>query len=254
MGHTGISYATKGWPVVIGCSRASPGCDNCWSARLASTRLAHIPRYSGLAKDRRWTGEVRLQHDLLDEPTRWSKPQRVFVCQTADLFHEKVPDGFIEMVFRVMGDCPRHLFLVLTKRVKRMALLAANLPVLHNVLLGATMENQRAADERMMDLDGIAQRGWRTWISMEPLLERTLVECCLPGAEWVVAGGETGRKARLCDLDWLRLVRDECSELGAKFYLKQIGGDLGGTALDGKRYLEVPPVRPSVYSNNRKRA
>ena len=121
MGNTAIEWATKGWPVVVGCSPASPGCLHCYAARLASGRLAHLPRYADLAKDGRWTGEVRFNPKALDEPLHWRKPQpRVFVAQMGDLFHKAVSDEQIAAVFGVMAACPSHTFLVLTKRAERM--------------------------------------------------------------------------------------------------------------------------------------
>ena len=47
--------------------------------------------------------------------------QKIFVNSMSDLFHEKVPDDFIEKVWEVMGECPQHHFQILTKRPDRMA-------------------------------------------------------------------------------------------------------------------------------------
>jgi protein gp37 len=108
------------WNPVVGCRPVSPGCNACWASRLASTRLAHLPQYAGLAKDGRWTGEVRFLSERLAEPLRKRKPCGIFVCDMGDLFHESVTDEQIAAAFGVMGACPWHRFYVLTKRARRM--------------------------------------------------------------------------------------------------------------------------------------
>lgn len=119
------------WSVVTGCSPVSPGCRNCYAARMAATRLKHHPRYEGLAYIAApglpcWTGEVRLNHDVLDryprreQPLRWKKPRQIFVASMGDLFHENVPFRFVDKVMAVMALCPQHTFQLLTKRPVRM--------------------------------------------------------------------------------------------------------------------------------------
>ncbi len=125
MARSAIPYVDKGWPVVTGCSHSHIGCLHCYAARLAATRLKHLPQYKGLATREagkyRWTGEMRLNSDILDKPLHWKKPQKVFVAQTSDLFHKDVPFDYIDKVFGVMALCPQHTFLVFTKRPWRMA-------------------------------------------------------------------------------------------------------------------------------------
>lgn len=67
-----------------------------------------------------WNGQVRLNHDWLLQPLQWKKPRRIFVCAHGDLFHENVPDAWIDQVFAVMALAPQHTFQVLTKRSGRM--------------------------------------------------------------------------------------------------------------------------------------
>ncbi len=113
------------WNAMTGCSHAgSPGCDNCYAARLAATRLKHHPNYKGLAVMRnghpQWTGEVRFNPKELEKPLRWKKPRRIFVVSMGDLFHEDVPSEFIDQVFATMMYGFQHTFLILTKRPDRM--------------------------------------------------------------------------------------------------------------------------------------
>ena len=122
------------WNPAIGCTPVSSGCRSCYASRLASTRLAHLPQYAGLATESRicgpstngnaqsvfrWTGEVRFFPEKLAEPLLHRKPAGIFVCDMSDLFNESVTNEQIAAVFGVMAACPRHRFYVLTKRAKR---------------------------------------------------------------------------------------------------------------------------------------
>lgn len=115
MGETNISWTDYVWNPVTGCTKISPGCQNCYAARMAK-RLAG--RYGYPAAE---PFQVTLHPDRLDEPFRWKKPRRVFVPSMGDLFHANVPLEYIDRVFAVMAWAWRHTFLVLTKRPERMA-------------------------------------------------------------------------------------------------------------------------------------
>lgn len=121
---THIEWTDATWNPITGCSVVSPGCTNCYAMKLAGTRLRDHPSRKGLTRDSRagpvWTGEVRFNADWLDQPLRWARPRRIFVCAHADLFHEAVPDEWIDQIFAVMALAPQHQFQVLTKRSKRM--------------------------------------------------------------------------------------------------------------------------------------
>lgn len=111
------------WNPVIGCSPASPGCDNCYAARNARVRGANpvTPQYAGLVgADGKWTGETRFVQEQLLKPLSWRKGKRIFVCSMGDLFHPSVPFEWVDKVFAVMALCPQHTFVILTKRPERM--------------------------------------------------------------------------------------------------------------------------------------
>jgi len=180
-----IEWAEKSWNPIVGCTPVSEGCRNCYAAREASGRLKHHPRYKGLAKDGKWTGEVRLNKDQVELPLRWKKPRRIFVCSHGDLFHAKVPASWIVHVFEIMAAARQHTFLVLTKRPENVLkwlawaddYLGGDSPYsvtmevhghLPNIIWGTTAENQRRADERiplLLQIPGAAH-----FVSAEPLL------------------------------------------------------------------------------------
>jgi protein gp37 len=126
---TKIEWAEETWNPVVGCSKVSEGCRNCYAIRDAR-RLAGNPNakiravYDGLTVIEggrpNWSGEVRLVWERLEIPLRRKKPTRWFVNSMSDLFHEKLPDEAIDRVFAVMALCPQHTFQVLTKRPERM--------------------------------------------------------------------------------------------------------------------------------------
>ena len=122
---SGIEWTDATWEPVTGCTLVSDGCRNCYAAALAAGRMQHHPSMAGLARRNAagvaaFTGEVRFNEAWLTQPLRWRKPVTIFVCSRGDLFHEAVPDAWIDRVFAVMALAPQHFFRVLTKRPERM--------------------------------------------------------------------------------------------------------------------------------------
>lgn len=232
---------------VTGCSPVSEGCLNCYAARNAATRLKKHPMYKGLAayKDGRghWTGEIRMNPTELDNPLRWRKPRRIFVCPAGDLFHEGVPKEFIYKVFaKIYWDYGMlHQFLFLTKRSKRMHDVIWDLNsewasdkygfednagelVFQNCWLGFTAENQARFDERWAHVKQIPAA--IVWVSHEPALGRIdYPEDFLARGRsaWVVTGGESGPRARPMHPDIPRHDRDQCAAAGVPYFFKQWG-------------------------------
>lgn len=119
-----IEWTDATWQPITGCSIVSPGCRECYAMKLAGTRLRHHSSRAGLTVDSKagpvWTGEVRFNAEWLMQPLQWKRPRRIFVCAHGDLFHEGVPDEWIDQVFAVMALARQHTFQVLTKRADRM--------------------------------------------------------------------------------------------------------------------------------------
>lgn len=133
---TKIEWTEKTWNPIVGCSIVSPGCTNCYAMKMAG-RLERIdaeerasgrkgmPHYAGTTKASKagpvWTGKMaRAPGHILTEPLRRKKPATYFVNSMSDLFHEDVPDAWIDEIFAVMALSPQHTFQVLTKRSARM--------------------------------------------------------------------------------------------------------------------------------------
>ncbi len=252
---TKIEWTEVTWNPIVGCSLASPGCTNCYAMRFAGTRLGHVPKYDGLTQTAKlgpvWTGKLAFDEKALLAPLGWKRPRMVFVNSMGDLFHDGVPDAWIDRVFAVMALCPQHTFQVLTKRSGRMRdycqlrfetewgseMLCEAIEDLDqfnsdaggdhdaplpNVWLGVSVEDQQRAHERIPDLD--ATPAAVRWISAEPLIGP--VDLMMPGVgkpDWVVAGGESGPGARPMHPDWARSLRDQCAAADVPFFFKQWG-------------------------------
>lgn len=119
-----IEWCDASWNPIRGCSRVSEGCRHCYAERVAARFSGLGQPYEGLAvmtpSGARWTGEVRLVEEHLEDPLRWKRPRRIFVNSMSDLFHESVPDEWIDRICAVMALAPQHIFQVLTKRPERM--------------------------------------------------------------------------------------------------------------------------------------
>ena len=206
-----IEWCDSTWNPVRGCSLVSAGCTNCYAMRQARRSSGPGGAYEGLTKMTShgpvWTGKIRTVPELLDQPLRWRRPRRIFVNSMSDLFHEDIPDDFIDRVFAVMALAIKHKFQVLTKRPKRMRdyisggtidshgvrrcyrrdsiivdtiasdQLNERLPghglegapwPFPNVWLGVSVEDQETADERIPLL--LQTPAAVRWISAEPLL------------------------------------------------------------------------------------
>lgn len=242
MGKTHIEWTrsadgTPGysWNPVTGCTKISPGCKHCYAERLARRLKAmNNPRYrNGFA--------LTLQSDLLDLPFRWRRPRLVFVNSMSDLFHEAVPDEYIERVFAVMRRASWHTFQILTKRSRRLAKMASQLQWAPNIWQGVSVENARYV-WRVADLQKVPAAV--RFLSVEPLLG-PIPNLPLKGIRWVIVGGESGGSRRPMAVEWTREIRDQCVAAGVPFFFKQWGGrtpKAGGRVLDGRTWDEMPIV------------
>ncbi|WP_305910499.1 phage Gp37/Gp68 family protein (plasmid) [Methylomarinum sp. Ch1-1] len=188
--NTKIEWSDATWNPATGCSKVSEACRNCYALRDWVRMAAN---QNSVYYDRQFT-DVMCHPERLDQPIRWQKPRMIFVNSMSDLFHEAVPDEFIDQVFAVMAIANQHVFQILTKRPLRMReyltkraaggryIWQAGQQIkmsrgrskpetswpLPNVWLGVSIENQQAADERIPLL--LSTPAAVRWISAEPLL------------------------------------------------------------------------------------
>jgi protein gp37 len=287
-------YKPASWNPTTGCTKVSPGCAHCYAEGIAS-------RFWG---ERKFT-DVQMHPERLEIPLHWKRQRVVFVDSMSDLFHEDVPDEFVDKVFAVMGRSQHCIFILLTKRPARMLeyfrseelyrrILIQSYKIdgptrdeamgsgisdpvrfpWHHLWLGVTVENQRAADERIPLL--LQTPAAVRWVSVEPMLEEidlttlrdgswwdkegaNLYDALLgyaywssgdtglhgPSLDWVVAGCESGPHARPFDEDWARNLRDQCVTANVPFFLKQsysprIGKIIKMPWLDLRQWMQYP--------------
>jgi protein gp37 len=300
-----IEWTNATWNPVTGCTKVSEGCRNCYAMTFAERFRGTPGHYFENGFD------ITPRHDKLDQPLRWQRPRKIFVNSMSDLFHPEVPFDFIDQVFAVMALAPQHTFQILTKRPERMleyfavdekrwdkladiapymeahgwispedaaniAPPGSTLPKwpswpLPNVWLGVSVENQKAADERIPLL--LQTPAAVRFLSMEPLLGPVDLKNIEHGflnfdvvngsfggpddssqwtgsdkIDWVIVGGESGRNARPMHPDWVRDIRDQCQASGVAFFFKQHGEwaqvhDLRDNepAIKGKKWFTFDP-------------
>ncbi|WP_198469015.1 DUF5131 family protein [Acetomicrobium sp. S15 = DSM 107314] len=192
------------------------------------------------------------REDILDQPLKWNKPGKILVCSMGDLFHEDVPDQWLEAVFSVMHsiECRRHTFMLLTKRPERMKRIVERLEAetdtfnraFPNVWLGVTIENQRTADDRIPILLDI--RAAVRFVYCEPLFEEIDIFEWLnprqypakdgyggdhaPGwitnfrtIDWVMCGNEPSHDTGQVHPDRVSSLIGQCQKAGVPFHFKQ---------------------------------
>jgi protein gp37 len=228
-----IEWTDATWNPVTGCTKVSAGCKNCYALRMAK-------RLHAMGQDRyRNEFGVTLQYDLLEQPSKWRTPRRIFVNSMSDLFHEDVSLDFIKRVFAQMDSAHWHIFQILTKRSDRLRELAEQLPWPKNVWMGVSVENSKYVS-RIRDL--LCVPASVRFLSVEPLIG-PLTRYPLSGIDWVIVGGESGPRCRQMDPNWVRTIRDRCISQKVPFFFKQWGGTRkkkSGRSLDGHTWDEFP--------------
>jgi len=260
-----IEWTQETWNPILGCSKISAGCKNCYAINQAYRNQAiankliadginagRLSYYQGLTeKDNYldWTGKLVFVPEALEIPLKRKKPTMYFVNSMSDLFHENVPDYWIDQIFAVMAIAKHHTFQILTKRPQRMKEYLSkpyhiniaryidqflgdkfahenyDLPA-PNIWLGTTCENQKAVAERLPIL--LQTPALVRFLSCEPLLEDIYLALNKfdHKPNWIIVGGESGNNARPCHLDWIRSTVKQCRTSNVPIFVKQLGSNV----------------------------
>jgi len=217
-----IEWTEQTWNPTTGCTKISPGCKYCYAETMAKRlQFMGVPGYDN-------GFQLSLMEDRLEQPLCRRKPTIYFVNSMFDLFHEAIPDGFLDRVFAVIEETPHHTFQILTKRSGRMHSYFSVHRVPDNVWLGVSVEDRQYGIPRIDDLRAVDSTV--RFISAEPLLDG-LGEINLMGIHWVIVGGESGPQARPMKAEWVENIHHQCKCSGTAFFFKQ----WGGWGADGKR-------------------
>ena len=245
MNKTGISWTDLTWNPVSGCSKVSPGCQNCYAE----------------AWSHRWhrSFEVTLHPDKIKEVKKIPTGSKVFVNSMSDLFHPQVPTEFINRVFEAIRSRPDVIFQVLTKRPEEIHLRMGHLVnIPDNVWLGVSVE-MRMYIGRIYEL---VATGWKygeygghhgiKFVSFEPLLgdigsvnfDFKLTE----PISWIIIGGESGPRYRPMEIEWARNLVRQAKDQHVSVFMKQLGGIRPGGELEDfpedLRIREFPKEAP----------
>ena len=264
---------------MTGCTKISPGCDNCYAEAMAK---------------RMWGGraftDIRIHPERLDQVRKFTpiteadgslRPRLVFVNSMSDIFHEEVPDDFRDKVFDAIEDNPLTVFQCLTKRAHvlrqyiRARFKGRHVP--DNIWLGPSVEDNRVKGRlRIMRALKDEVGDFTAFVSVEPIIG-PCDALDFPRIDWVLTGGESGWHARPMQLEWLRQAHHGARAAGATIHFKQFGqprnnplviermkdggisaklafgevcvaglekepGEKGGATLDGEVLHEKPPA------------
>lgn len=273
-----IQWTDVTWSPIVGCDRVSAGCDHCYAATVHNRRYlawkrGTFPTAPAQYHQPFWGagGGVQLMPERLDAPRHWRKPRRVFVNSVSDLFHPDVPGEFINQVWNTMFNVKRHTYQILTKRPERLLEWTQRKAAYTHwpiediwpswIWLGVSVENQRAADERIPLL--LQTPAAVRFLSCEPLIgpvslsryigafnENVTEEFeeahgwrydawsggfigsprrgSIPydprcGLDWCIVGGESGAHARPMDLSWAESLVEQCRDAEVAVFVKQLG-------------------------------
>lgn len=199
---TNIEWADATWNPTFGCTKVSAGCAHCYAETW--TKEKSLGDFSN----------VITKPSALNYPYKEKEPTVYFVNSMSDLFHEDVPTEFILKVFRVMRETPWHTYLILTKRPERLVELDNELIWAPNIWMGVSVENDKVYDR----IDLLRQcSSFNKWLSIEPLLG-SVKDIDLEDIDWVVVGGESGRKARPMKKEWVEEILSACREKLIPFF------------------------------------
>lgn len=248
--NTKIEWCDATWNPITGCEPVSDGCANCYAYRM--TNRFPATHKDGVSFDRAVFHEERLAI-----PLHWRKPRKIFVCSMGDMFYREVPSDWRCDVWGIMERCPQHTFMILTKRPANID--SKQRPVLNNVWIGVTAENQKQANNRIPDL--ISAEAALRFVSIEPMLgpvdlmkvafpsgcyenvlrsevSDTAKKCGIPklnGIDWVICGGETGSNARPCYAEWIMSLSEQCLVNNVPFFFKKGGNRFDGFPVEDSR-------------------
>jgi len=241
MKKTKIEWTEETWNPTTGCTKVSSGCKNCYAEVMANRLKAMgTPGYEN-------GFDFSLLPERLDQPLKKKKPTKYFVNSMSDLFHEQMPEEYLNKIIDVIKITPQHIYQILTKRENRMYDYFLDKDIPSNIWLGVSVENKADGLPRINKLRNL--KASIKFLSVEPLLE-DLDYMDLEGIDWVIVGGESGVKARPMKEEWVLNIKKQCQDQNTAFFFKQWGAwgvdgvkrskKVNGRLLAGKTFEEYP--------------
>jgi len=238
-----IEWTEKTWNPSAGCTKISSGCKNCYAETMAI-------RLQTMAVEGYENGfNFNTVPSRLNDPFKRKKPTVYFVNSMSDIFHEDMPEDYLNKIFNVIVETPHHTYQILTKRADRMFQYLSQREIPKNIWLGVTVDNRKEGLPRIEKLRQL--QASVLFLSVEPLLE-DLGKMNLEKIDWVIVGGESGNKARPMEKSWVVNIKKQCEEKDIAFFFKQWGTwgadkvkrnkKLNGKEIDGKIWQQYPEI------------
>ena len=256
--HSPIEWTHHTFDLWHGCVKVSPGCKHCYAEAHDGRHLLSSDEHWGKDAPRLFFGASHMH-----QPLRWNREAertgtraRVFCMSMGDLFELHAIPIYAAMqankrqqLYRLIEHTPSLDWLLLTKRPENIAPMlprAWRTQPRPNVWLGTSVENQATATKRLPVLLKIPARVH--FASYEPALGQLDLAAAIPddspyNLDWLIAGSESGHRARPAQMSWFRDARDQCQRLGVRFFFKQwVEGrsKVSLPMLDGRTWCELP--------------
>ena len=244
-----IEWTEQTWNPSAGCTKISAGCKNCY----AETMAVRLQAMGVVGYENGFKFSTVPQR--LNDPLKRKKPTVYFVNSMSDIFHEDMPEDYLNKIFEVIRQTPHHTYQILTKRADRMFRYLSNKEIPENIWLGVTVENKKEGVPRIDKLRKL--KASVLFLSIEPLLE-DLGQINLEYIDWVIVGGESGHKARPMEKEWVLNIKQQCEENDIAFFFKQWGTwgadkvkrnkKINGKKIDGKIWQQYPETIVRQYA------
>lgn len=236
-----IEWTDATWNPTTGCTKVSPGCQNCYAEKLSKRLQAMgISKYKNNFKFTEHPDDIRL-------PLTWRKPKRIFVNSMSDLFHEQCTMEYIGRCFYTMLQADHHFYQVLTKRSDTMSAFSKlfyeyfGKKIPSHIWMGVSVENSQYK-WRIRDLRAV--KCHTRFLSIEPLIG-PVGRLNLKNIDWVIIGGESGPNHRPVTEEWILDIIQQCQKQHVAVFFKQWGGirpKSGGRTIKGKTYDQYPDM------------
>jgi len=238
-----IEWTEQTWNPSAGCTKISSGCKNCYAETMAI-------RLQAMGVEGYENGfEFSTVPSRLNDPIKRKKSTVYFVNSMSDIFHEKMPEEYLNKIFKIIEQTPQHTYQILTKRADRMFQYLSQRIIPLNIWLGVTVDNRAEGLPRIDKLRSL--QASVLFLSVEPLLE-DLGKMNLENIDWVIVGGESGNRARPMNKEWVVSIKQQCETEDIAFFFKQWGTwgadkvkrnkKLNGKELDGKIWQQYPEI------------
>lgn len=246
-----------------GCTKVHEGCFNCYACSESKRygrdiwgddKFRHVvasffENLKKFQKEAEKDGVIRnvfcgSMMDIFEKPMPVVKFDGAPFTNLNGIEKDNYTTGDIRTYFfeTIVPQCPNLMFLLLTKRssnINKYIPESWKLNPPANVMYGTSPANQSTFDSLVPHLKKV---NGKRFLSIEPLLDK-ITDIDLTGIDWVIVGGESGRKSRPMQEEWVLHIKDECQRQGVPFFFKQWGGfnkKKNGRLLQGIEYNEMP--------------